>query len=229
MATISSDVGFDVHWTGDHAVSAGEATGAASSGSAGGRQGVPQTVAQMKSLAYQAGVMGFLANALVTTSKGNSGIFKIQEISDDGVRMIEIVNTEEGAEKSVSVSDLISDWKVHKSRITSKIEGFGPSLCTPMQAQGWLMDGIQGAVALAMQAEWKLHASHLEHQTIFTQPTFVRVEKAYKPQGLILVGASMRLEKHRLQQVFTSRSVTSPLETSCSPCTYSVTSLRPRI
>ena len=102
MATISSDVGFDVHWTGDPAVSAGEATGAASSSSAGGKQGVPQTVAQMKSLAYQAGVMGFLANALVTTSKGNSGIFKIQEISDDGVRMIEIVNTEEGAEKTAA-------------------------------------------------------------------------------------------------------------------------------
>ena len=97
MATISSDVGFDVHWTGDHAVSAGEATGAASSSSAGGKQGVPQTVAQMKSLAYQAGVMGFLANALVTT-KDSSSIFTTQEISDDGVHMIEIVNGEEGAE-----------------------------------------------------------------------------------------------------------------------------------
>ena len=57
------------------------------------------------------------------------------------------------------------------------------------------MDGIKGAVALAMQAEWKLHASHLEHLTIFTQPTFVRVEKAFKPQELVLVGASMRFEK----------------------------------
>ena len=58
-----------------------------------------------------------------------------------------------------------------------------------------MLESARGAVALALQAEWKAHAEHLSHLVLYTNPASVRVSREYKAGKLTLVAASQRIDK----------------------------------
>ena len=172
----------------------------ASSSSSGlggaGPQNAPQTLEQLKSIKFQAEGLGFKEKAFVTEKASDTvNVFKITEITEDSVTVVEQTNGEDGTNtKTIAIGDFITMWKIIKGKVTALITGWGPDQCTPMQSKSFLVECAKGALALAIQQEWSQHSSHLSALKVLENPNNVYVTQGFKANTLTLVAASQRVE-----------------------------------
>lgn len=194
LHTLSASAGFAIESPWSVAGSKPAASAATSSDNA-----APQTIAQMKSMKFQAGKLGFVENAMVSIKKSDAKderIWKVSEISDLEVKLVlQECGSDASDTKTVEIHAFLNDWKLNKARQTYKVQGWGPDKATPMQCFAWLLDGAKGAAALAMQNVWTQHSQLLEHVDVWACPTSVQVTKDFKAGELTLVGASQRIDR----------------------------------
>ena len=194
LHTLSASAGFAIESPWSAAGTKPAASAATSSDSA-----APQTIAQMKSLKFQASQFGFVENAMVSIKKSDAkdeSIWKISEISDVEVKLVAQEHGSDGSVmKTMETHTFLKDWKINKAKQTYKLQAWGPNKNTPMQCFAWLLDGAKGAAALAMQKVWTQHAHLLEHVDIWACPTSVQVTQDFKAGDFVLVAASQRVDR----------------------------------
>ena len=172
------------------------------SATASQQQAASETVEQMKSMSFQASKLGYVGDALVTQKAAEQvAIWTIKSISDSSVSLVLKIDGEESEEKKLLLTDLLSGWRVHKGKTTEKLQGwsFETYEGNPLKSAAFNLKAAEGAVALALRKSFADQLSLLEHVALFTQPTMVKVTKAFKRGGLKLVAASGRIERKQSQ------------------------------
>ena len=136
----------------------------------------PQTVAQMKSKKFQAAQYGFELDVFVIEKSSEEvKIFKICDISDTEVGVVEQIDGEDAEGRTIDIDEFLHGWRLYKGKVTTKLPGWSSALCTPSQSEAWVLDGARGAVALAVRSEWMSHTRHLDELDIFLHPVTVRL------------------------------------------------------
>ena len=150
----------------------------------------------MKSKKFQAAQYGFELDVFVMEKSSEEvKVFKICDISDTEVGVLEQIDGENGDGKTIDMDEFLHGWRPYKGKVTTKLTGWSSASCTPSQSEAWVLDGARGAVALAVRSEWMSHTRHLDELDIFLHPVTVRVRRDYRVGELTLVAASQRIDK----------------------------------
>jgi hypothetical protein len=161
---------------------------------------IPETVEQMSDVTFQAQKLGFKSGCIITHKQSETiELWEITNIANSVATLQQhLLPTIGGSSKDVQVSALLSDWRVHKGKVTQHLPGWSANgnTCKPSMSESWAMDEIKGAVAVALRSSYmKHHKDVTQHMTLFVNPTIVQVNKPFKAGTLILVAASQRIDK----------------------------------
>jgi hypothetical protein len=161
---------------------------------------IPETVEQMSDVTFQAQKLGFKSGCIITHKQSETiELWEITKIANSVATLKQhLLPTIGGSSKDVQVSALLSDWRVHKGKVTQHLPGWSANgnTCKPSMSESWAMDEIKGAVAVALRSSYmKHHKDVTQHMTLFVNPTIVQVNKPFKAGTLILVAASQRIDK----------------------------------
>ena len=148
---------------------------------------LPQTVAEMKSMTYQASVMGFVPGAYVTQKKDiDVYIYIIESISDAAGAKMEC---NDKSSVTCTVDDLMHHWRVHKGRIEQLMTSWVP----PCDSAAWNAETVRGIINYAAMTVTKKYVTDLKLIDIYTNPTSVKAKTDIPAGSLHLVAASQRL------------------------------------
>ena len=114
---------------------------------------VPDTVDQLQSLAHQVSKIGFVKDAWVSKKDSASVcLWKLALVEDSGVEMVEHGT---GTFQSITIQSLMSEWRVHKGKVTLDMPGWtGSDSSNPLSSESWGFDVSKGAISLAIRAEF---------------------------------------------------------------------------
>jgi hypothetical protein len=176
----------------------GAAAPAAPAGSAAASVVMPDTVAQMHDHTFQAQKLGFVVGAMVTCKENTEvEIWKISALTNDTFTLAVQVDGHDGREQDVSVEALVAEWRLYKGQVTSLIPEWHSDTnpCSPLSSEAWWLEGVKGAVAVALQTKYKEHASAIDDLELLCKPSSVKVLTTMAKGTLRLVAASQRIER----------------------------------
>ena len=82
---------------------------------------VPDTVTQLQSLAHQGSKIGFVVDAWVAPKdKTTVSLWQLVLVEDSGEKMVEHGS---GTRRSITIQYLMSEWRVHKGKVTLDMPG----------------------------------------------------------------------------------------------------------
>ena len=162
-----------------------------------GVDAVPETVEQMKSAGFQARKNGFTVDTYVVKKTGGDGVYKIIEVDDNAVVLVEQVDGR-NAEEEVNVKTelCMTEWRVHKGKVMQPLAGWSlDNRCCPLQSATWGLERAKCAISIAAVAAYAKHKAHVQHFEFMQHPSVVRVTCVFGPGELILAPASQRVER----------------------------------
>jgi hypothetical protein len=218
---VSTCVGHKVNAPGDWSGAAALACTPASAGSASGAAApaiaasMPDTVDQMQDTNYQVQKLGFVVGVMVSRRKclktegpmntndlpangqQELEIFKISLLQTDIFTLVLQTEGHDGRQHEVSVHDMATEYRLYKGSVTTLLPEWhaGTNSCSPLSSGSWWLEGVKGAVAIALQAKYLEHANAIEHLELLCKPTSVKVLKTMTKGSLRLVGASQRIDR----------------------------------
>jgi len=152
---------------------------------------IPETVAQMKSMAYQATKLGLGVGAVVVLKQDTdaSRIFTVKAISDvEGV----VLASRGHPDAKVPADTYLTTYKVLKGKAESVLQHLEVGI--PHQSEAWGWDIVRGILGFAVRGEFMKHKSCLESVQLFVNPASTKATVAVKKGELIIVAASARFD-----------------------------------
>ena len=155
---------------------------------------VPDTVDQLQSLAHQVSKIGFVKDAWVAKKDSASVcLWQLALVEDSGVEMVEHGT---GTFQSITIQSLMSEWRVHKGKVTLDMPGWtGSDSSNPLSSESWGFDVSKGAISLAIRAEFEKHVEHTDNLRLTINPYMVYSKVDIEPGQLKLVAASSRIDR----------------------------------
>ena len=169
-----------------------------SSGSSDGTQklDMPETIEQMQSKTFQASKLGVKKGAYVAFKKDEEmRMWRIDKIDNEVATIVERIDGDDGTTQEVSLGSLLSEWRVHKGKVTDRIPGWSAGSPSPMESEAWALECAKSTVNLGIRSVYEAHEGNHEFIELLQNPAIVRVTKTFKPGALKLVAASMRIDK----------------------------------
>ena len=157
---------------------------------------VPETVEQMQCKTFQASKLGIKPDAHVAFKKDEEmRLWRIVKIENHVATMVERIEGDDGATQSVPIDELLSDWRVHKGKVTQRIEGWLAGSPHPLECEAWAFERSKSIVTLAMHSVYEKYQGNIHFLELLTNPAIVRVTKTFKAGALKIAIASMKIEK----------------------------------
>ena len=151
----------------------------------------------MRSKVFQANKIGIRKDAFMT-EKSSEEVkpYKIVDITEDSATLRLMIDGDEDQERTITMNDLLHKWRVHKGKVTEKLEDWGNGTkASPCESFAWCYDGVKGAVFMACRKLFIDHESANDHLVVLQHPTKVKATKTFRVGALKLVAASTRLDR----------------------------------
>jgi len=151
----------------------------------------PETVAQLKSMTFQAAKLGFVAGTTVVLKHGDGAVGKIKSVSDSvGVEF----DTDDFS--TIPVQELLEKFKIHKGKLEELLPGYTCDHNADMSV-AWGLDIARGIVGMAVRSEFTKHSQCLDKVEMLLNPSSVKVVADVPKGKLVIVAASARVDMKR--------------------------------
>lgn len=158
----------------------------------------PDSLTQMSDMAFQAGKVGFVVGAHIAKKKAEAvQVYRIDSIEQDVVKATEQLDGHPGEVVELTVETMVEQWRLHKGRVTTLLPLWDREAnpCKPVDSQAWIVDGVKGAIALALQERSTAYADALQHIELLANPTAVKAISNIAKGGVTFVAATQKVER----------------------------------
>ena len=158
---------------------------------------MPESVAQMKDLAFQSKKLGFVKGVFVICKQNESDIYEIVSVGTSSMFLTECTHRDSPCKLDVNFKNIIENWQIYKKKVPVQVD---LRKAMPVEFKEWQWEVLKSGCFIAMSSVATANSACNDDVQVWLFPTCVRAARDIPKGKLVLAPVSMTIARTSVQK-----------------------------